>query len=118
MIAIAILAVTFLAGAFAGLLVLLRLATVREERKPFSIQAQTQVTAASRLVTGLYVRRPQPIEQAGYVTARVVPDQDRPHAVIPGTGRQATGQTVLPAITNPARNTNQTEARSRQWRNR
>ena len=118
MIAAAILTVTFLAGAFTGLLVLLRLATVRERHKPFSVQAQTPVTAASRLVTGLYVRRPQPLEQAGYVTARVVPAHDPRSEAIPRPGLEPTGETVLPAIKNPARNTSETEPRSRQWRGR
>ena len=114
----AILMVTFLAGAFTGLLVLLRLAMIREQRKPFSIQAQTPVTAASRLVTGLYVHKPQPIEHAGYITTRLVSGLDRPRAAIPGTELHATSGTVLPAIKNPARNTSQTEARSRQRRGR
>lgn len=112
MIAAAILTTTFLAGAFTGLLVLLRLATIREQRKPFSIQAHTPVTAASRAFTGLYVRRAQPVTPAGYVTARLVPGQARPRAAVPDGDLPLTGGTVLPAIRNPVMNPAETDARS------
>jgi hypothetical protein len=54
---IVILAVTFLAGVLAGVLVIVRLAIGREEREGFfTSQAPTRATAAARSVAGLYVR--------------------------------------------------------------
>ena len=44
---------------------------IREQRKPLATQPQTQVTAASRVVAGLYVRRPEALVRPGYVTATV-----------------------------------------------
>lgn len=110
MIAVAILTATFLAGTFTGLLVLLRVATAREQRKPFSIQAQTPATAASRLVTGLYVRRPQPAAPAGHVTARLSPGQERYPAAIPSSGPHITSGAVPLEIANPASSTTEMEA--------
>ena len=110
MIALAIHTATFLAGTFTGLLVLLRVATAREQRRPFSIQAQTPATAASRLVTGLYVRRPQPAAQVGHVTAQFSPGHERYPAAIASTGPRITSGTGLPEISNPASSTTEMEA--------
>ena len=100
MIVVAILAATFLAGAFTGLLALLRLGMIREQRKPFSTEPRTPVTAASRLVTGLYVRRPEALVRPGHGAARLVPDQGRPAMTIPAARPRVIGETAQPEIKN------------------
>lgn len=101
MIAVAVLAATFLAGAFAGLLALLRLGMIKEQRRPFTAEPQTRVTAASRVVAGLYVRRPQTLVRPGYITTQLVPDQGRrPATPIPGARPRIISGTALPEIKN------------------
>jgi hypothetical protein len=59
MIIVVVLAVAFLVGALAGVLVIVRLAVGREEQEGFlTTQAPTRATAAARSVAGLYVRKP------------------------------------------------------------
>jgi hypothetical protein len=101
MIAVAILAATFLAGAFTGLLALLRLGMIREQRKPFTAEPQTRVTAASRVVTGLYVRRPEALVRPGYITPEPVSHQGRrPARTIPGARPRIIGEAAFPEIKN------------------
>ncbi len=60
MIAVTIVAVTFLAGVIAGVLVLMRLAIGRERRdRRFSREAPTRLAAAARIVGGLHVTMPE-----------------------------------------------------------
>jgi len=90
MIAVAILAATFLAGAFTGLLALLRLGMIREQRKPFTAEPHTRVTAASRLVAGLYVRRPETLVRPGYFTAQLPHTREGgPHEQFPALDRES-----------------------------
>ena len=68
MIIIAIVAVTLLLAALAGVLVLVRLGISSEEREDcLSGEAQTRITVAARAVTGLYVRTPERADDADYV---------------------------------------------------
>jgi hypothetical protein len=101
MIAVAILAATFLAGAFTGLLALLRLGMIREQRKPFTAEPQTRVTAASRVVAGLYVRRPEALVRPGYVTTPLVPRRGRrPTRTIPDAQPRPIDGAALPDVKN------------------
>ena len=60
MIAGMIVALTFLAGVIAGVLVLMRLAIGREQRDGrFSREAPTRLAAAARIVGGLLVKMPE-----------------------------------------------------------
>ena len=69
MIIVVLLPLTFLAGALAGILVLVRLAVGREERDgSLTSQAPTRATAAARAVSGLHVRKPSdrlPLDSPG-----------------------------------------------------
>jgi hypothetical protein len=87
MIAAGIIVAAFFAGAFTGLLALLRLGMIREQRKLFSTAPRTRVTAASRVVTGLYVRRPEALVQPRCATVRLASHQGRPLTAIPGVQR-------------------------------
>jgi hypothetical protein len=86
MTAIAIL-VAFLAGAMAGIAVLLRVGMASEDsRKPLACQPPTRSALATRCVVGLYVLTPRSVRPADRVT-------DRP----------GTGQRQLPPATAPHR---------------
>ena len=101
MIAVAVLAATFLVGAFTGLLALLRLGMIRDQRKPFTAKPHTRVTAASRVVAGLYVRRPEALVRPGYITTQLASDQGRRHVpTIPGARPRIIGGTARPEIEN------------------
>jgi hypothetical protein len=79
MIVIAILAATFVVGALSGALVLLRLGMTRDKcGRWLPSAAQTRTAAATRIVTGLYVHRPEHAGQAEYVTAQLVPHRSQP----------------------------------------
>jgi hypothetical protein len=57
MIAAVVLAVTFVAGPLAGVVVLMRLAIHREQRQGrLRVVAPTRLTAGARMVSGLHVR--------------------------------------------------------------
>jgi hypothetical protein len=78
MIIMAIVAVTLLVAALAGVLVLVRLGISREERADrFSGEAQTRISAATRAVTGLHVRTPGRAADADYATNGIDADQGR-----------------------------------------
>jgi flagellar basal body-associated protein FliL len=78
MIIMAIVAVTLLVAALAGVLALVRLGISREEREDrFSGEAQTRISAATRAVTGLYVRTPERADDANYATNGTDADQGR-----------------------------------------
>jgi hypothetical protein len=83
MITITILASTFLVGALFGVLVLVRLGMSRDKRgRWLPSAAQTRTAAATRIVTGLYVHKPEHLSQAEYVTAQLVPHRSRPTLAI------------------------------------
>ena len=84
MTAIAVL-VAFLAGAMAGIVVLLRVGMASEDsRKPLLYEPQARSALATRCVVGLYVLTPQ----------RVTP---------PDRGQSGAGQRQLPPATAPRR---------------
>jgi hypothetical protein len=66
MITIAILVATFIAGAIAGIIALLRLGIAREESdKSLLGEPATRAAAATRRIVGWYGSRPQLVSQAG-----------------------------------------------------
>ena len=76
MIIMTIVAVTLLAAALAGVLVLVRLGVSGEARGDcFSGEAQTRLTSAARAVTGLYVRMPERTDDADYTANGIDADQ-------------------------------------------
>lgn len=76
MIIIAIVTVTVLAGALAGVLVIVRLGISSEEREDgLPREAQTWITAAARAITGLYVRGPERADQPDYATNGIDTDK-------------------------------------------
>ena len=78
MITIAILAVAFLLGIFAGVLALVRLGSSRDKHgRWFPRDAETRATAATRIITGLYVHMPGPVSQNEYAMAQLVPHRSR-----------------------------------------
>jgi hypothetical protein len=85
MIVIAILAATFIVGALSGVLVLLRLGMSRDKcGRWLPSAAQTRTAAATRIVTGLYVHKPEHIGQTEYVTSQLDPHRSRPKLAIRG----------------------------------
>ena len=85
MITITILAATFLVGALLGVLVLVRLGMSRDKRgRWLPSAAQTRTAAATRIVTGLYVHKPEHLGQAEYVAAQLDPCHSRPALAIQG----------------------------------
>lgn len=88
MIAIAVLAVVFAAGALAGIVAMLRLGIAREEsRRSFRSYPDTRSAAATRRVLGLYVG-------PGSVSAPCSPDE--PVRASGGSGVQALPQRRSP----------------------
>ncbi len=78
MIIMAIVAVTLLVAALAGVLVLVRLGVSREGREDcFSDKAQTGISAAARAVTGLHVRMPKGADDVGDATKGIDASQGR-----------------------------------------
>jgi hypothetical protein len=59
MIIVVVLVVTFLTGASASVLVLMRAGMNREHDRYLSNEAPTLISAAARVVSGLYVRMPE-----------------------------------------------------------
>ena len=85
MITITILAATFLVGTLTGVLVLMRLGMSRDKRgRWLPSTAQTRTAAAARLITGLYVHKPEHLSQAEYVAAQLVPQRSWPTLAIRG----------------------------------
>jgi flagellar basal body-associated protein FliL len=78
MIIMTIIVVTLLVAALAGALVLVRLGVSREVRGDcLSGEAQTRLTSAARVVTGLYVRMPERTDDADYTVNGIDVDQCR-----------------------------------------
>ena len=79
MITAIILAATFLVGGITGVLVLVRLGMTHDARgRSLPSAPQTRTAAATRIITGLYVHRPEHVGQAEYVTAQLDPHRGLP----------------------------------------
>jgi hypothetical protein len=62
---LSIIAVVFIAGAVAGAILLVSLASVREDRRPLRRRPGNSVARAGRLVTGLRIEIPPAVPQQG-----------------------------------------------------
>lgn len=79
--------VAFLAGAMAGLIVLLRVGMASEERdKPLFYEPATRSAAATRRIVGLYVAPPRSVSQADHAADRTSAGRD-PCPSTTATGR-------------------------------
>jgi hypothetical protein len=99
MILAAILVAAFVAGAFAGVLILVRVAMIRDKcGRTLPGSPQTTTAAAGRLVTGLYVRRPEPPARVEYATAQIITRPRQHLPAIPAAGAKDVGRMAAVVI--------------------